>query len=268
MSFKTNAFIVSSLVTFALPAKAAFTTGFDGASPYANFAPQGGWVISNTDDQLSFGVPAGGVYGDTVALGGFFSTPATVSTKLSRPISEPALGGAGKGYFKVDFSLINGNAADSSNFFNQDDTFGFSLSDSGGTLLSIDFAPTSDEGFRKINLATLGGGAPNLTNQGVVPSDFASPAFYTLYLNFAAEGADLKYTGSISGVILPNFSGIIAGKASTTFTEIGINYLVTDADTNNAGSNFILVDNISIPEPTVTLTGLMSLGLLSLRRRR
>ena len=78
----------------------------------------------------------------------------------------------------------------------------------------------------------------------------------------------MAYTGTVSGVTLFNFSGTIAGKAGTTFTELGINYAVTDPDPLNAGSNFILVDNISIPEPTVTLTGLMSLGLLSLRRRR
>lgn len=271
MNYILKSILFASVIAVPLSARAAYTTNFSDAvsgggveGGPTNFGTQGGWAISNPDAELSFVYPGVAPYGQSVALGGYYSTPASVTTKLSHSLSEPALN-AGKGYFKADFAIINSDG--SPGFFMADDIFGFSLSDSSGSLIAINFAPTIDEAIRSITSVTPSGSTLLVPN-GISPSGYASPAFYTLTLNFDASGADLAYKGSISGVGLSNFSGVIAGKAGTTFTELAINYTVNDLDPVNAGSNFILVDNISIPEPTVTLAGLMSLGLLTLRRRR
>jgi len=271
MNYILKSILFASVIALPLSARAAYTTNFSDAvsgggveGGPTNFGTQGGWAISNADAELSFVYPGVAPYGQSVALGGYYSTPASVTTKLSHSLSEPALN-AGKGYFKADFAIINSDG--SPGFFIADDIFGFSLSDSSGSLIAINFAPTIDEAVRSITSVTPSGSTLLVPN-GISPSGYASPAFYTLTLNFDASGADLAYKGSISGLGLSNFSGVIAGKAGTTFTELAINYTVNDLDPVNAGSNFILVDNISIPEPTVTLAGLMSLGLLTLRRRR
>lgn len=276
MNCIVKSILVASMIAAPLSARAAFMADFSGAVPGGgtgndpvanptNFGAQLGWTISDPTGELSFVYPPVGPYGQSVALGGYWSTPTAASTTLGHFLSEPAVGVTGNGFFKVDFALINDDGT--LNFFTNDDKFGFSLSDSSGPVIAINFEPTIDEAIRSIN-TVVGPTTTMLQPNGISPSSYASPSFYTLSLNFTKSGADLAYTGSVSGVTLPGFSGIITGKADTTFTAVGINFMVTDPDPSNAGSNFLIVTGLSIPEPSVTLTGLMSLGLLSLRRRR
>jgi len=263
--------LFACFIAIPLSAKAAYTPDFTSAVPGGgteggptNFGSQLGWSISNPDPELSFVYPGVGLFGQGVALGGYYSTPTTVSTKLFHPLTEAALNN-GQGYLNIDFALINADGT--TGFVGNDDTFGFSLSDSSGPVLTINFEPTIDENIRSITTITSAGSTP-LFPDGIIPSSYASPSYYNLYVDFTANGSDLEFQGRLGGVNLPAFHGTIAGKAGTTFTEFGVNYLVNDTDPLNAGSNFILLGGLSIPEPSVTLTGLMSLGLLSLRRRR
>jgi len=267
------------LLGFPLSVRAAYTTDFSDAvlaapaDPLANFAPQNGWTISDANsDGVSFTYPGVGAKGTSVGLGGYVGIPTFASTTISHAISEPALNG-GQGYFTFDFALINSDGT--GGFLNDQDQFGVSLSDSGGSLIAINFSPTADANIKSVTTVTSNGSL-TLSNQGIIPSGYSSPGFYSLYLNFTnGPSGSLHYQGFISGSVQTDFFGDIAGKAGTTFTSIGVNYTVLDlggdptaVNPGNAGSNFILVDNISIPEPTTTLTGLLALGFLGARRRR
>jgi MYXO-CTERM domain-containing protein len=262
-----------SAVLFPVVANAAYVTNFDSFVPQntlpssvANFtdsstSTQDGWVIDDTSTgDLSYLHTVAGL-GSVVGLGGLYSSPLATSVNLTRAVSVPA-GGAS---FNIDFALTNSGPP---TYFTNDDIFGFTLSDSSGPLLTIDLRPTIVESVRKVFIGELGAAGVGLTPNGITPSDHGAPIFYGLALSFTANGANLDYTGSIaSGGVF--FSGSLAGKASTTISKIGVDFDVTAAAAADAGSNSLLIDNLSlVPEPSVTLTGLLALGALAGRRRR
>ena len=256
------ALILNPVVT-----QAAYTTNFDGAvstGGAANFADQDGWTINDTEIDLSF-IQTGSAYtvgsGQSIGLGGLLAYPTTTSVSLSRTINQNLSISA----FSVDFAIINSYVPNVDNaFLEEDDTFGFSFSDAGGEILTVDFAPTSlvENNIRKV--VVLGVDVPV---NGIVASDYNSPGWYTLGMTFAANGADLDYFGTIANGSV-TFSGTLAGKANTIATKLAVNFDVADADPTFAGSNYILVDNISIPEPTSLMSVLLAVGLLGARRRR
>ena len=247
--------------------QAAYTTNFEGAvinGGVTNFANQDGWTINDGALDLSF-IQTGSAYtvgsGQSIGLGGFYAAPGTTSVSLSRTISQNLSISA----FSVDFAIINSYAPNGlNNFFEADDTFGFSFSDAGGEILTVDFAPTSlvENNIRK--LTVLGVDVPV---NGIVATDYNSPGWYTLGMTFAANGADLDYFGTLANGSI-TFNGTLAGKANTIVTGMAVNFDVADADPTFAGSSYILVDNISIPEPTSLMSVLLAAGLLGARRRR
>ena len=223
----------------------------------ANFANQGVWTINDPTVDQSF-IQQGSAYGapgNSVGLGGFYSEPVGNTVRLSTVVSE-ALAGA---RFTADFALVNRYAGGTGFFFPDDDRFGFVLSDSAGEFLNIDFNPTTTEDIRRVFVNGSG-----LSPNGVLASDYNTPLWYTMTIDFTNNGSDLDYTLSIAGGAITNV-GTLFGRANAMLTGIGIDYDVRGAV---AGSNYIVVDNIAIPEPTVTLTGLMAAGLLAGRRRR
>ncbi len=245
-------------------AQAAYVTNFDTAVPTpgstANFAPQDGWIISDPALDLSF-VQTGSAYGaagQSIGLGGFYEVPSGTTVRLSRVVSETLA----TSVFSVDLAVINRYAADSGNFFPDEDRFGVVLSDAGGELFNIDFAPTTSENIWQVFVNGTG-----LTPNGIMASDYNTPIWYTLGMTFAANGLDLDYTVSLPGAGITH-TGSLAGKASTTLTGVGFDFDVLGATGADAGSNYMVVDNVSIPEPSVTLTGLLALGLFAARRRR
>ncbi|MES2470103.1 MAG: PEP-CTERM sorting domain-containing protein [Verrucomicrobiota bacterium] len=244
-------------------AQSAYVTNFDTAVPTpdsaANFAPQDGWIISDAAFDLSF-VQTGSAYGaagQSIGLGGFYEVPSGTTVRLSRVVSEALA----TSVFSVDLAIINRFAAEPGNFFPDEDRFGVVLSDAGGELFNIDFASTTGENIWQVFVNGIG-----LTPNSIMASDYNTPLWYTLGMTFAANGLDLEYTVSLGEGI--NYSGSLAGKASTTLTGVGFDFDVLGATGADAGSNYMLVDNISIPEPSVTLTGLLALGLFAARRRR
>jgi hypothetical protein len=86
-------------------------------------------------------------------------------------------------------------------------------------------------------------------------------------MTFAANGADLDYFGTLANGSI-TFNGTLAGKANTIATKLAVNFDIADPDPSFAGSSYILVDNISIPEPTSLMSVLLAAGLLGARRRR
>jgi hypothetical protein len=260
-----------SLMFTPVVTQAAYTTNFENAVPggtQGNFAPQDGWTISDPQEFLSF-VQTGSAYtagsGQSVGFGGFFAVPASqTSVSLSRTINETLRYSA----FSVDFAIIN-SFVDADPLFDGpwypgDDTFGFSLSDSSGEILTIDVAPTGAAGGNFRKLVVLGVDVPV---NGLTASDFNTPAWYTLGMTFAANGADLDYFGTLANGSI-TFNGTLAGKANTVVTGLAMNFDIAGADPSLAGSNYLLVDNISIPEPTSLMSVLLAVGLLGARRRR
>lgn len=241
-------------------ARAGFVATFDGAltnGGAANFANQDAWTISDPTVDLSF-IEIGSAFGTpgkAVGLGGFYAEPTGATVRLSTVVSETLAGSR----FSADFALINRYAGDPGNFFPENDRFGFALSDSSGDLLNIDFNATSEENIRQVSVnGTL------LTPNGITASDYNTPLWYSLGINFTANGSNLDYSLTLAGGSI-TYLGTLSGKAAATLSGIGIDYDVTGA---SAGSNFLVVDNISIPEPAVGLTSLLALGVLAVRRRR
>lgn len=257
----SHLFRTAGLVLFTAGcARAGFVATFDGAltnGGAANFADQGAWTISDAKVDLSF-IQIGsafGIPGKAVGLGGFYSEPTGTTVRLSTVVSETLAGSR----FSADFALVNRYAGDLETFFPQNDRFGFALSDSSGDLLNIDFSATSVEDIRQVSVnGTL------LTPNGIVASDYNTPLWYSLGISFTANGSDLDYSLTLAGGSV-TYQGTLTGKAAATLSGIGVDYDVTGA---TAGSNYLVVDNISIPEPAVSLTSLLALGVLVLRRRR
>ena len=256
-----------ALMLTSVVSQAAYTTDFESAvlnGGTANFADQEGWTINDTAVDLSF-IQIGSAYtvgsGQSIGLGGFYAAPGTTSVSLSRTISQTLSISA----FSVDFAFINSNVPNEGNgFFEEDDTFGFAFSDARGEILTVDFAPTSVEENNIRTLVVLGVDVPV---NGIVASDYNSPAWYTLGMTFAANGADLDYFGTLANGSI-TFNGTLAGKANTIATKLAVNFDIADPDPSFAGSSYILVDNISIPEPTSLMSVLLAAGLLGARRRR
>ncbi|MDB6069912.1 MAG: hypothetical protein JWL81_1083 [Verrucomicrobiales bacterium] len=252
---------ISVLAVTISVSQAAYVTNFNSAAPTGgagNFAPQDGWVISDSELDLSLVIPVSsyGNTGNSVGLGGLAAAPNTLTTRLSHAVSEPLSGST----FAGDYSLINRNGADPL-FLEDDDQFGFVLLSGATELFTLKFSPTATENFRQISVNGV-----NLGSAGIVASDYDAPAWYSFSVTFTASGADLLYSGT-AAVGAP-FSGTIPGGAALTATSIGVDFNVLGATPGDAGSNLLFVDNISIPEPSAMLTGLLALGMLTGARRR
>lgn len=254
--------VFSVLVATLGVSHAAYTTNFDSAASTGganNFAPQDGWVISDSEIDLSLviGVSSYGAVGKSVGLGGYAAAPNTSSIRLSHAISETL----NNATFSGDYALINRDTVNPGTFFTDDDQFGFVLMSGVTELFTLKFSPTATENVREISVNGV-----NLTPNGIVASDYDTPSWYSFSVTFTASGADLLYSGTAAAGA--PFSGTILGGAGLTATSLGIDFNVLGATPADAGSNLLLVDNISIPEPSAMMTGLLAVGMLAGARRR
>ena len=253
--------ILLALLAFPMAASAAFTTTFDGLTAPGQVAGQDGWTINEATPDNSF-VVAGSGANKYAALGGLLTDPATAMAGINLVHSAGSQVAAGS-TFSVSYALVNRSTVAGFNFAatDPDDWFGFTLGD-GADVLSISFRPTSpvNESIRQVFNNGVG-----VTPNGITTSDYANPLFSTLTVSFTNVDGALNYTGSTGGGSI-NFNGSIPGKGATTFTTVGIDW---DLKNTPSGQNFILVDNLSlVPEPSASLMGLLSIGLLAARRRR
>ena len=256
--------LLLTLLAFQTAASAAVTTNFNSLASNGQVAPNEGWSINEPTVDLSFVVDgaAGNKFG---ALGGFLSDPVAVLPGINLTHSANTQIAAGS-TFSASYALINRSTLPAPDNFpssDPDDWFGFSVGD-GADVFSISFRPTTpaNESSRQVfhNGTAVAG-------VGIGTSDYANPLFSTVTVSFTNVAGVLNYTGSVSTSGAPIlFNGVIPGKGTTTFTTVGIDW---DVKNNPAGFNFILVDNLSIvPEPSISLMGILSLGLLTSRRRR
>lgn len=243
-------------------ASAAFTTTFDSLTAPGQVAGQDGWAINESTTDNSFVVSGVGT-NKFAALGGLLSDPATPMAGINLTHSAGSQVAAGS-TFSVSYALINRSTVAGFSFpaTDPDDWFGFTLGDGTGDVLSISFRPTTpaNESIRQL----FHNGTPDTPN-GITTSDFANPLFSTLTVSFTNNLGALNYSGVTGGGGIV-FNGSIPGKGTTTFTTVGLDW---DVKNTPAGQNFILVDNLSlVPEPSASLMGLLTLGVLASRRRR
>jgi MYXO-CTERM domain-containing protein len=272
---KTTTLILASLAFPVISQAITFSTDFN--SGPVNFAPVGPWSINDPESEVSFRVsgPGGANY---VALGGFQSAPSQQFVNLSASLAPGAVPTNGS-VFTSRFAIINSGQGFNSNNIpptnDPDDNFGFTLRDTSGGFFSVSVRPTVSESIRQFFTSNSAFGFDPVPVLGMGASDYSNPAFVTMTLNFNQNGANLDYVGNLATAGAPiNFSGSLAGFAGRSWSSFEIDFDVKDNAVtgglyNGAGRNVIMVDSVSlVPEPSAAMMGLLSVGLLGLRRRR
>ncbi|MES2706565.1 MAG: hypothetical protein V4726_08180 [Verrucomicrobiota bacterium] len=245
---------------------AAYSENFDTATG-TNFAPQLGWTINDPTSEVSFVVGVAAPYIQSVALGGFQSAPAMDTVSLSHSLSETLSGQT----FKVDFAVINRDTGNPGDFFAGDDSFSISLTGAGGFVFELSIDPT-------LGGPTIDSKAISLTGNAaggfIEASDYNTPAYYTMSVDFTAVGTALNYSARFFGSTTATLTGSLPGQATAVAGQISASFDVAAGDPADSGSNFMLIDNIDIaptpviPEAGASVLSLLSLGMLTLRRRR
>ena len=270
---KTSTLILASLAFPVLSQAITFSTNFDsvpGANG-TNFAPIGPWTINDSTTEVSFVQDVPG--GRAVALGGFNSAPALQNVNLAASVLPGGIPTGGS-VFTSRFAIINSGPGFSS-ATDPKDNFGFTLRDTNGGFFGVQMRPTSNVSIRQFFTSNSAFNYDPVTPNGMAASDFSAPSFVTMTLNFTQSGADLNWAMNVATSSTPiNASGTLAGWGGRSWINFAIDYDVADPTVTGglfqgAGSNVILVDSISlVPEPSAAMMGLLSIGLLGLRRRR
>lgn len=258
--------VIALLLGSTLGAGAAttYTTGFEEPTfdPFGDVGGSDGWTIDNTVPGISFLNPfdADGAGGNPAsqagALGGSVDSPGPAGTQVN--LMHPVIIPLTSFRFDVDFAVIGSGAS-----FPGIDNFGWSfMGDSNAVtpLLRIAFEAPGGNGDLEIawydNLDTRHVLAPSM--------DVFYGSTNHLSVAFSQSGGDAAFTATISSLNAVGFSGVLAGEAATTVTDIGVNFDVAAAGGN--GNNFIILDNLAaIPEANSIL--LLLVGLLGFARR-
>ena len=270
---KTSTLILASLAFPVLTQAVTFSTNFDSVPGVngANFAPLGPWAINDPTTEVSFVQDVPG--GRAVALGGFQSAPSQQFVNLSASVLPGGVPTGGS-VFTSRFAIINSGPGFSS-ATDPKDNFGFTLRDTSGGFFGVQLRPTSNVSIRQFFTSNTTFGQDPVTPNGMVASDFSAPAFVTMTLNFTQSGANLNWNMNVVTDSAPiTASGTLTGFGGRSWTSFEIDFDVANAAVvgglyTGAGSNVILVDSVSlVPEPSAAMMGLLSIGLLGLRRRR
>lgn len=258
------------LASLALTAssKADFSFDFNSytPSPGVNFAPQDGWTLSTPDSEISALFAVSG-YGQSALLGGLVGTPTTTAYNLTHSVSEVLANKT----LSLDFSVFNRSTITGAEFDNSDpdDTFTINLGGSGGFAYELTIAPGAvEDDTRSISMTG------SATTGAIVASDLASLSFYSLSIEFIANGPDLDYIAKIVGSSSATYTGTIAGQAGATLETIGAGWNIDGVGLPEDvyGYNSLVLDNISmavtVPETSVGALSLLAMGAMGLRRRR
>ena len=263
MKILSSSGLLLGLLALPMAATAAFVTDFNSLSA-GQVAGQAGWSINgDTTPDNSFVVngTAGNKFG---ALGGFLTNPLIALASINLVNSAGTQIAAGSN-FSASYALVNRSTLAAPNNFGAttpDDWFGFTLGDTTGDVFSLSLRAGASANLRAVFI----NGTQVASLNAVIASDYANPAFTPLNVSFSNVGGNLSYTGSTGGggVLL---TGSIAGKGTTTFTTVGLDWDVKN--TPNSSQSFRLVDSLNlVPEPSAGLMGLLSMGRLAARRRR
>lgn len=201
--------------------------------------------------------------------------PGTSSPSIYRSFS--AFGGGTNPIFVADFGIIA-----STGLAPNQDRFGFTLSDSSGTtsLAEFVFNPAA---------SLFGPGALGVQwVSGASTNDIANISYGALYrltvelnndtfdMSMASLIAETNGVGVVTnfvptnGVTLVNDGAIANSLTAADFQTVSMNWDLLSGDPNDAGDNYLLVNNVSVvPEPsTYALLVAAGLGVVAALRRR
>lgn len=227
---------------------ATYTTNFSGVT--SDVAGYQGWTINDPQPSLSFGVTWNG--STAAALGGDFASPDVPVVGLNHTYGE-ALGTTTASFA---FALV-----DSVDFAGRD-TFGFSFKDGATNLFSVVFVP-NDPTQVDPEGTTATWSMFYVTGAGTFPLSIAIEESTTqnFSLAFTPNGSSTNFSLNLSGLVR---TGTFAVPSSTIASDFALEYTA-----DQAGDNYIMVDNLSVvPEPSsFLLLGLAGLGFVSRRKR-
>lgn len=197
--------------------------------------------------------------------------PGTNSVSIWRSFTPLAVGPTGTASFRIEWSLIG--SLDPS--FPNADTFSFQLRDGSNTtnLLSMQLTPGINIQPNSYTLQSLAAGEPTNTL-----ADLGYQAIYQLQVDMTGTTYDAELwqinsatRAVITNLVLATAEPLAGGSSAEDFGTFALNWDLASGDPADPGSNYIIVNEVSVvPESSTTaLLGVAAAALLAtlLRRR-
>lgn len=249
---------ISAIVFVANAQGATYVTNFNSFDDQLDVAGQDGWIADDPTWGNSFIVIAGT---KAAALGGYYGDPVTATVGLTHSYGEDLR------FTSMSFNFV---IVDSTNDDSVRDTFGVTLRDGPNNLFTVFFSPqvqslTPDLGpDARWNLSYKAGSGATVS----APEYVLEGGYYSLDLQFTPNGPTTDFNLALSGSNTVVWNGNMAVDPATVATDFGLTWKPTDGAAN-AGSNYFVVDNLSVvPEPSAALLALLGASAGLVRRRR
>ncbi len=230
-------------------------------------------IVAFANGYTPFGSGSGNnslVQGGAYLTEGYF--PGTNSVILSRQFSPVPVGPGGTVSFYAEWSLIGSLNVTYPNL----DTFSFDLRNAANTesLLTLQLASGINIQPNSYTLQALAGGSPTQTLV-----DLAYQSLFQIQVDLTGSTYDVTLNQinsidrtNIATFILATGESLAAGATAEDFGTVAINWDLTSGDPAQPGSNYIVVNEITVvPEPrTYALLSVaaIALALVATRRRR
>jgi hypothetical protein len=263
----------------------AYVTGQNTNDPVGNR-----WQGNDPETEISPGVYVGGT--DAIAVADFYTPggvasgnsslvqggayldddyfPGTSTVSLWRSFTPIAVGSTGTVSFYAEWTII----ASTNPGFENLDSFSFDLRNAANTqsLLTLQFTPGINLLPNAYTLQTIAAGSPTDT---VI--DLGYGALFQMQVDVTGSAYDISLAriSPSDRTVITNFTNLASGQLSTgttaeDFGTMGIDWNLTSGDAENPGSNYIIVNEISVvPEPsTYALLAMAAIGAAYWARRR
>jgi hypothetical protein len=263
----------------------AYATGQNTNDPAAER-----WQGNDPETEVAPGVFSGGT--DAIALADFYTPggapsgnsslvqggaylsqeyfPGTNSVSLWRSFTPLPVGPTGTVSFLAEWTIIGSTNP----LYASLDTFSFDLRNAANSqsLLTLQFTPGINILPDSYTLQTIAAGSPTDT---VIDLGYGSLFQMQVDVTGSSYDISLARIDPATRAVLTNYTGLAGGSLSTgataeDFGTIGIDWLLTSGDPVDPGSNYIIVNDVSVvPEPsTYALLALALVGLVAFAARR
>ena len=265
----------------------AYVTGQNSNDPAAEQ-----WQGNDPEAEISPGVFVGGT--DAIAVADFYTPgglasgnsslvqggaylaqdyfPGTNAVSLWRSFTPIPVGPTGTASFLAEWTIIGSTNPLYANL----DTFAFDLRNAANSqsLLTLQFTPSINILPDSYTLQTIAAGSPTDT---VVDLGYGSLFQMQVDVTGSTYDISLARLDPATRAVLTNYAGLASGSLSTgttaeDFGTVGIDWALTSGDPVDPGSNYIIVNGVSVvPEPsTYALFALavVFLAAFASRRRR